>query len=363
MLIKAKKNNIMIPQKKIRLLFVVMAFVVMACNQDNSNITDDITVPVRLADVKLGSISNTLSVTGTVSPIGVAELKTEAAGGYHLMINPRTGQTFKLGDKVLKDEIIIKIEDREYSNGIRIETKKLDLDIKKSDYNKQKSLFEKGGVTLSNMQQAEVSYINSQYDYEKAELQLEMLNVKAPFSGVIVKMPYFTEKVRVASGTDVLKIMDYSRLLLNVDFPEKHLAIINKGQIASITNYNLEEDTLMAVVAQLSPAIDESSRTFSGVLEVDNSQLIFRPGMFVNANIILKKKDDVITVPSEIISKGKRGFVIYTVSRNTAEQKQIKTGIETDSETEIIKGLEVGDRIVIEGYQMLSNRAKVKVLK
>ncbi len=349
--------------KKPIALSILILVALTACRNDNSTSSDDITVPVRLADVTLGSISKTLSVTGTVSPVGSVDLTTETAGNYELQINKRTGKKYQLGDKVSKGEIIIKLEDAEFTNNLRINSRKMDLDIKESDYKKQKSLFEKGGVTQSEMQQAEVSYINSKYDYESAQIQLEMLNIRAPFDGVIVKLPYYTPKVKIATGTPVLSIMDYSKMLLNVDFPEKQITTIKKGQKASITNYNVEEDTLKGVVTQLSPAIDENSRTFSGVLEIDNPNLVFRPGMFVNADIVLTQKDNIIKVPTEIIRKGRRGLIVYTVSRNTAEEKRIKTGIETDTETEILSGLEVGDRIVIDGYQMLSNRAKVKILK
>lgn len=343
----------------------IIALVVLSsgCNNNSSFSSDEITVPVRVEDVKLGSIATTLSATGTVSPVGDIELNTEAAGKYNLQVNPRTGRPYELGDKVAKGEIIIKIEDEEYTNNIRLETKKLDLYIKESAYTKQKSLYEKGGVTQTEMQQADVSFINSKYDYEMALLQLEMLNVSAPIDGVIVKLPYFTPKVKLASGTAVLSVMDYSKLMLNVNFPEKYINTIQKGQHATISNYNIPDETLQAVVTQLSPVIDENSRTFSGVIEVANPRLSFRPGMFVNADIVLEKRDSVITVPNEIITKGRRGDVVYTVARNTAEAKRIKIGLVNDTQTEIIEGLEVGERVVVDGYQMLSNRAKVKVIK
>jgi hypothetical protein len=54
---------------------------------------------------------------------------------------------------------------------------------------------------------------------------------------------------------------------------------------------------------------------------------------------------------------------VYVVERNTAVEKRVNTGIETDTEVEIVSGLEPGEKLVIEGYQMLSNRAKVRVQK
>ncbi len=349
--------------KKITSITLLFSIFLLGCKQDNTTISSDIVVPVRLDDVVLSSLATTLTITGSVTPYSETELSTETSGDYILQKNPRTEEFFVLGDRVRKGEVIVVLEDEATTNTIRIETQKLNLDIAKDTYEKQKSLYEKGGVTQSDLQQAELSYINAKYDYENAQIQLSELQVVAPFDGFIVELPYYTQNTKIASGVSVVKLMDYSKLLMQVDFPEKNLPIVQKGQKASITNYNLPNDTIYATITQLSPAIDDDSRTFPGVLEIDNPALTFRPGMFVNADIVLEEKTEIIVLPKEIISNSKRGQVVYTISRNTANEKRIVTGIETDTHIEVIKGLEVGDRIVVDGYEMLSNRSKVKVLK
>ena len=64
------------------------------------------------------------------------------------MKNPQTGKPFKMGDRVKEGQVIIRLEDEEYENSIAIESAKLNLEISEEEYNKQKSLYEKGGVTL-----------------------------------------------------------------------------------------------------------------------------------------------------------------------------------------------------------------------
>lgn len=349
-----------------RLSIAIAALIFTSCNNEQATVSSDISIPVRVEAIELNSIQQVVTANGTVEPASEVELLTEADGEYQLMKNPRTGKPFILGDRVKKGEVIVKLTNPEYINDIRIETKKLNLDIAKSDYEKQQALFEKGGVTQSEMQNSEVTYISAKYDYEAAQMQLSYLEVNAPFSGIIVTLPYYTQTVELTSGTSVATVMSYDQLKLNVEFPEKYLPTIEKGMEAVVTNYNLKEDTLIGNINQISPVIDEETRTFSGVLDVENGSLAFRPGMYVKADIVTEKKDSTIVIERDLLKKARRGggYVVYVVERNTAaSEKRVITGIESDDMVEIRKGLEIGDQLVVEGYEMLSNRSKVKVLR
>ena len=92
------------------------------------------------------------------------------AGQYHIANNPQTGKPFKIGDRVKKGQVIIHFEDEEYVNNIGLESVKLNLQISEDEYNKQKSLLEKGGATEFEVRNAEVSKPNAQKNYESALL-------------------------------------------------------------------------------------------------------------------------------------------------------------------------------------------------
>jgi membrane fusion protein, multidrug efflux system len=345
------------------ILAISVILIFTSCQNEQTTQTSDVSVPVRLTDVVKKPIINTLATTGTVKPVGSMEISTEAQGNYFLGKSPRSGATYKMGDLVKKGEIIITLENAEYLLSTRIDSKKLNLDIAKQEYDKQKSLYDKGGVTLRELKDAEVSSLNAQFDYDNATIQNGKLSIRAPFDGVIVTLPYFTNGVKVASGTVVVKVMNYSTLLLNVEFPEKYISTVTIGQEAFVTNYNLKGDTLMADISELSPAIDETTRTFAGVLNIKNPELKMRPGMFVKAEIIVEKRDSAIVIDRDIVQNRRGGKAVFVVERNAAVEKKIITGIETDKEIEVLSGLEAGEKLVTDGYEMLSNRTKVKVQK
>jgi len=349
-------------KKSVLILFSALAVLNSCKNQDETQ-GADVSVPVKVIDVVKKPIFNTLEINGNVSPTGTIELTAETEGMYQLRNNPATGKPYKMGDKVNKGAAIVTLTNPEFELSIRIESKKLDLENAKQEYEKQQSLFDKGGVTLRELKNSELSYLNARYDFENSELQLKKLNIIAPFNAVIVDLPYFSQNVKVPSATKLVKLMDYSTLILNAEFPEKFMTTVTLGQEAYVTNYNLKSDTLKAVITELSPAINESTRTFKGVLKVNNPELIMRPGMFVKAEIVVEKRDSAIVISRDVIQNKRRGKVVFVVERNTATEKPINTGIETDEEVEIISGLQTGEKLVVEGYEMLSNRTKVKVQK
>lgn len=347
---------------KLFILIVVAAFIA-SCNNQPSSESADLAVPVSIENIKLKSIQQFISTTGTAKAASETELTSEIEGEYFLQVNPKTGRKFKLGDRVEKGQVIIKLENEEYENGLAMESKKLNLEISQQEYEKQKSLYEKGGVTLRELRNSEVASIDAQYSYENAQIQLAKMKVVAPFSGVIVDLPYFTEGVRVSTGQSMVKLMSYDKMFVEINLPEKNISEVKLGQEVLITNYTLEEDTLIGRVTELSPVISTETRTFAGKLDIDNPELKLRPGMFIKANIITARKDSTIVIPRDVIMSGSRGKYVFVVGRNSAaDDRRITTGISNQDEVEVLEGLSPNDRLIIKGFETLRDNSKVKVI-
>jgi RND family efflux transporter MFP subunit len=284
------------------------------------------------------------------------------AGIYHLVKNPRTGAEFKLGDIVEKGQIVVRLENPETQNSIAIATKKLNLDISELENQKQKSLYEKGGVTLRELKNSEVSLAQAHTDYENAKIQLAKMLVIAPFRGAIVDLPQVTGGTRINSGTAVVTMMDYSKLLMEINLPEKNITTINVGQEVSITNYTLPKDTLQAKINELSPVVSTETRTFKGKLVINNPELKLRPGMFVKADIEVARRDSAIVISKEIIVSGNRGKSVFIVEKGAVRERIITTGLENETSVEVLEGLKKNERVVTKGFETLRNSSKVKII-
>jgi len=334
-----------------------------SCNNQPTTTTTELAVPVSVNDIKPGSIEKIINTTGTLNATKTTIIKTEMTGKYKLLTNPRTRRPFALGDGVENGQVVIQLEDAEYVNGIGLEAKRLNLEISEQTMKKQQSLFEKGGVTQLDYRNSEVNYTNAKDAFERANLQLAKLQVRAPFKGVITDLPAITNGTQLASGSSVVSLMDYSTMTVEVNLPEKFISDVQIDQPVRIMNYTLPDDTLTGKVKELSPAISTETRTFKGVIEVGNPELKLRPGMFAKADIILAKHDSVIVIPKDIIISNQRGKSVFVVDNGTAMEKRITLGFENQNEAEITSGLKVNDRLVVKGFETLKNRSKVKIVK
>jgi RND family efflux transporter MFP subunit len=345
------------------LILCVFAAMMLSCKQEQDNLGKDIAVPVTVSTVKFGTIEEYIDISGTVSPVKEVQIKAEVPGNYQLRNNSATGRSFALGDRVAASAEIIEISDKEYENNLKLNSLKLNLEITKQVFDKQQSLYDKGGVTLSELKNAEINYINANYSYEDALLRMQKMHVKAPFAGVIVDLPYFTPGVKVETNALLVKIMDYSKLHLEVNLPEKSMGKVRAGQLVRIINYNLPEDTLTGTITQISPAIDPETRSYLGIIVVNNPKLQLRPGMYVKGEIVVASAKHVVVIPKEIIVSKQRGNSVFVVEKGVALERVVEFGIENPREVEIISGLKEDEQLVIKGFETLRDRSKVKETK
>jgi membrane fusion protein, multidrug efflux system len=348
---------------KLGILTLLVFTFLSACNNEDSRIKTEIKIPVSVVSVKPQSISRFIETTGTVYSSKEGLIKSELSGIYRLQRNPATRKPFALGDAVKAGQVLIKIEDKEFENNLQIEGKKLNLDLAENNLKKQQSLYDKGGVTQTELQNALVQHINSRYAYENAAIQMAKMAVRVPFDGVIVELPYHTDGVRIDQGQELFKVMQYDQLLMDVKLPEKHLPEISLDQMVQISNYNVAKDTIYGRISQISPIVNADTRTFQSTLQINNEKRLLRPGMFIKAFILSEKKDSTIVIPKETVISRQNGKVVFTVENGIATERKITTGLENMNVIEVVSGLKVNDRLVVSGFETLRNKSKVSIIQ
>jgi membrane fusion protein (multidrug efflux system) len=346
-------------------IFIIAAVVVAfaSCRNQEKNLNADIEVPVSVDNLRLKSIEEFINTTGTAFPKGEITLKSKITASYFLEKNPETNRFWQLGDKIKAGALIARLEDKEYVNSIKLETNQLNLELTESELKKQESLYEKGGITLKDLKTAGINYENAKTTVESSKLELDKTKIVAPIDGVIVDLPYYTQSTQVETGSSIAKIMDYQVMFMDVQLPEKYIEVIKPGQLVRLTNYTIPNDTIIGNITQLSPAINADTRTFKGNISINNPKYLLRPGMFVKADIVTNHRDSVIVIPKSIILSRQKGKTVFIVDRGVAAERIIETGLENLTDVEVTKGLLRNDRIVVSGFETLSDKSKVKIIK
>ena len=344
-------------------IILISLVVLSGCQQERTTAQTDTTIPVRVMAVKKSSIQQFVTATGTVYAVKETILKTEQAGRYTLRRNSRTGKAFVMGDSVDANTLLFSLGNPEYVNQIAMDSKKLSLESAEREFTKQQSIYEKGGITLSEVKDAEKALIDARYSYDNAKISLAKLEIRAPFSGVIVDLPHYTSSQWVEANTEVATLMDYSRMYAELTLPGKEMDRIQQNQNVAVSNYSQEKQKLEGKVTQISPALDPTSRMFKIKIEASNPDLLIKPGMFVRADIIVQEKADVIVIPKDIILDRRGRKTVYIVQRGIALERRLELGIETRDSVEVTQGLNPDDSLIIEGFETLRNRSRVKVIE
>ena len=334
-----------------------------ACKQEPTSIETSSTIPVRVSELAPKSIQEVVTATGTAFPVRDLSLSTEQAGRYQLRTNPRTGVPYRMGDAVRANEVLVALDNPEAVNSIAMDSKKLQFDSAQREFTKQQSIYDKGGITLKELSDAERTFVDAKHAIESATLALAKLEVKAPFDGVLADLPHVTQGGWTAAGTLVARLVDYSRLYADLTLPGKEMDRIARGQSAVVNDYGSAKTPLAGVVTQISPALDATSRMFKLKVEIPNPALALKPGSFIKADIVVRNKTDVIVIPKSVILDRGGSKVVYVVDRGLAAERRIRTGIETASEVEVLEGLRAKDQLIVEGFETLRGRSQVKVIQ
>jgi multidrug efflux pump subunit AcrA (membrane-fusion protein) len=187
--------------------------------------------------------------------------------------------------------------------------------------------------------------------------------VKSPIQGTVTSFPG-TNGSTVSQQTPVATIGDLSNLQVRTFISERKISHIALGMPGEITFESYPGETFNAVIKELSPVIDPSSRTMQIKMNMINPDSQIKSGMFSKIKITTTVKDNIVKVPSDCINERFGEKFIYVInSENTAEKRLITEGIRINDISEILSGLSAGENVVIQGQSLLEDGVKVKVIK
>ncbi|HIG18674.1 MAG TPA: efflux RND transporter periplasmic adaptor subunit [Candidatus Handelsmanbacteria bacterium] len=346
----------------IRRSMAATLLVLCSCSEEGPRIDVESSIPVRVESVARHPIAEYVTATGTVEARQEAQLKSLQQGFYQLQTNPRTGASYVMGDEVEAGALLVLLVNPELVNQVSMESKQLAFTSAQREFEKQQGLLEKGGITLRELAAAERAYIDARYALENATIQLAKLEARIPFSGLLVDLPHYRANQLLDAGASLAVIMDYDELYAEVSLPGNEIDRIAPGQQALVTHYgDAGTDTLQGRIDQVSPVLDRESRMFKAVLMIDNDSLAIRPGMFVKIDIVVAAKDSALVIPKEVILDRGDSKAVFVVEKGIALERHLETGLSNREQIEVLSGLELEDRLVVEGFETLRNQSKVKL--
>ena len=186
------------------------------------------------------------------------------------------------------------------------------------------------------------------------------VTVTAPVSGVVAELGA-REGMTVMAGAPLYRINGLSTVWVNAEIPESNAAQVRPGSAVQARTPAWPGMTFQGKVAALLPEINAATRTLKARIELINPSGQLVPGMFATVNLMPAPRKSVLLVPSDaVIQTGRRSVVFIVVGDGKFAPVEVETGVEANGQTEIRKGLEAGQNVVVSGQFLVDSEASLK---
>ncbi len=347
------------------IVLIASSCVMVACSQEKPN-TETAIRPVKYIEVGYANTDNVRAFSGTAKTDQVIQLSFRSTGVLSKL-------NLKLGDKVKKGQLLARLDNLQarlnYENAIssqnsaesQMRTAKLALD-------RTRALFEKGGSSLSDYEQAKNSFKTAQQSYQSAvrsaEIQKDQIQygyLYAPASGVIATVNNEVNE-NVSAGQAIATLNAGKEMEIVLGLPESVINQVKKNIAVNITFPSIIGQAFDGKVSEVSPALNQSTATYPVTVVLDVPNETVKSGM--SANVVCDFANGLagspqLIAPTQAVGEDANGKFVFKLmlqdEQTIAKKTPVTIGKLTPKGFEITAGLTAGDKIATAGLQTLLN--------
>ncbi|MFK4784805.1 efflux RND transporter periplasmic adaptor subunit [Fusobacterium sp. MFO224] len=332
--------------------------------------------------VKKGSINQTVIATGTIRSNNRVDVGAQVSGEI-TKLNVTLGQRVKKGDLIATIDSTTKENELEMAKSTlisyeaQLESKKIDLEVATSKHTRSKKLYKLKAISQDDYEDAKQAYYDakgelkeieelikqSEMEVKTAETNLSYTTILSPMDGVVISIPVSEGQTVNSNQTTptIVQIADLDKMLIKPEISEGDITKLKVGQEVQFTILSAPEKVYNGKINSIDPATttltdDEYEESVSDTdaiyyyanVIVDNRDNVLRIGMTTTNVIKVAQAKDVLLVPSIALHKEQgKYFVEVLNSEEKTTKKSVEIGIKDDLNTEIVSGLQEGEKVVI----------------
>lgn len=164
----------------------------------------------------------------------------------------------------------------------------------------------------------------------------------------------------VKLGDPLFRLVGVQKMRANLPFPESAAQRLKVGSAVALTSPLMPGKVVNARITDIRPTITSTSRAVNVIVAFDNDGS-FRGGGTVNAKVVTAVKSNVVVVPEQSVVLRPAGKVVYLFQDGRVAQQIVESGLNKDGLVEIVKGLQGGETLALDGAGFLTNGAAVQV--
>ena len=190
-------------------------------------------------------------------------------------------------------------------------------------------------------------------------IKLKSGNIIAPFSGVL-GYTGLTEDILLSNNIIIITLDDNSTIYSDIKIPENYSASIKKGLPIEVKISSYKDKVFQGEVDFVSSRINADTRSLLSRIKVKNEDLELISGSLLEVSVKFNLRNSLSVPDTSVMVEGDKSYVYKIDNENIANKTEIKTGLRTNKNIEIISGLALGDIIVAEGLRKVRPRGKIK---
>lgn len=320
----------------------------------------------EIQKVQVRNIIKKTVATGSVIPRKEIEIKPQVSGIVEKIFIV-AGQKIKNGDVIARVKIIPDMVNLNNAES-RVNRAKLTLEDSRIDFDRQTTLFGKQVTSKEEFQKAKLTFNSAKEESEAAENNLELIRkgvtknsakttntlIRSTIEGMVLDVPVkegfsVIQANTFNAGTTIGIIADMNDMIFQGKVDETEVGKIKEGMNIELTIGAIATEKFNAVLKYIAPKglIDNGAIQFDIKADVKlNENQFIRSGYSANANIVLEKRDSVLSIPEGLLKFEKdTAFVEIETTPQKFEKRVVKTGISDGINMEIISGLSKSDRL------------------
>lgn len=310
------------------------------------------TTDVKVMEVSSGPLHEWIELPASVEPFVLTQVPAEVEGRID-WIGPEEGDIIEEAGAP-----ILRIDQRTFR--AQFEEAKAAYDLSAKKCKRIEELHAKGFASDEQLDQCRTQLATDSARLDIAKIQLEKATVAAPIAGVLDKS-YFEVGEYVRQGDRVADIVVLDPVKITFMVPEKDIPYIRRGDKVNVSFDFLEGESYEGTVSYISVVGDRSTRTYEVEVTVPNPDFKILPSMIATVKTLRREIPEAIAVPLfAVIPRGDYS-VVFVEEDGRARERLVELGILEGTRVQIVKGLQPGDRLIVEGNRELADGEAVLV--
>ena len=190
-------------------------------------------------------------------------------------------------------------------------------------------------------------------------IKLKSGNIIAPYSGVL-GYTGLTEDILVSNNIFIITLDDNSTIYSDIKIPENYSASIKKGLPVEVKLSSFKNKTFAGEIDFVSTRINADTRSILSRVKVENNNLELISGSLLEVSVKFNLRNSLSVPDTSVMIEGDKSYVYKINGENIANKTEVKTGLRSNKNIEIISGLTEGEIIVAEGLKKVRPKGKIK---